>query len=167
MTLGELKLECLKVMFDIEYDITPEEMTANDEYATRLTNIMGSINRALARIDAVNKLAIKPNVTHEYEPDIEMWLLKRLPNNLSDDTDLKEEYGLSNYILEIVPYFVKADLYEEDDKNMAIKAFSVFEGFLNDLPTPPKNDQIRKSKPDTEEVPPIINKHYNIYKWDD
>jgi hypothetical protein len=93
--LGELKLECLKVMFDIEYDITPEEMTANDEYATRLTNIMGSINRALARIDAVNKLAIKPNVTHEYEQDIEMCLLKRLPNNLSDDTDLKEEHGLA------------------------------------------------------------------------
>ena len=42
MTLGELKLECLKVMFDIEYDITPEEMTANDEeYREEVRSILG------------------------------------------------------------------------------------------------------------------------------
>lgn len=167
MTLGELKLECLKAMFDIETNISPEELEGNEEYSARLLGIMGSINRSLARIDAVNKLAIKPDITHVYESDIEMWLLKRLSSDLSDDTDLKVTCGLSDYILEIVPYFVKGDLYQEDDMGIAQSAFSVFEGYLNDLPTPPKNDQIRKTKPNTEEAPPIISKHYNIYRWHD
>lgn len=166
MTLGELKLECLKIMFEIESnDINSDSISNNPEYEPRLVNIMGSINRALARIDAVNKLPIKPDITHEYESDIEMWLRIPLPNNLVDTTDLKD-YGLKDYLLQIVPYFVKADLFEEDDKGMSAKAFNVFEGFLNDLPTPPKNNYIRKTKPNTEETPPIITKHYNIYEWD-
>lgn len=167
MTLGELKLECLKVMFDVEGEINSNEAVNSEEYASRLTNMMGSINRCLSRIDAVNKLPIKANITHEYEGDIEMWLLIPLAHNLSDDTDLKIECGLSNYLLNIIPYYVKADLYEEDDTAMSARAFGVFEGYLNDLPIPPKNDQIRKTKPNTDNTPPIINKHYNIYKWDD
>ena len=50
------------------------------------------------------------------------------------DLDTKEiEYP--NYIIDCIPYFVKADLYEEDDPNLAVLARNLFESYANQIPT--------------------------------
>ena len=51
-----------------------------------------------------------------------------------DDLDTKEiEYP--DYILDCIPYFVKADLYEEDNPNLAAFSRNLFESYANAIPT--------------------------------
>lgn len=51
-----------------------------------------------------------------------------------DDADTMQiEYP--DYILDCIPYFVKADLFEEDNPNLAVLARNLFEQYANQIPT--------------------------------
>jgi hypothetical protein len=165
MTLGELKLKCLKLMFDIEEaDANP----SSAEYETRTVAMIDSINRGLDRIDNANKIPIKEDITHTYDSDYEMWELIPIEEEEDDSTDLETTYGLKDKVLNIIPYFVKGELFEEDEANIALLSFNKFEQLLEQLPTPPKNDSIRNSY--VEEIDDTtlkITKVHNRFKYDE
>jgi hypothetical protein len=52
------------------------------------------------------------------------------------DTDADTmELPYSDYILNCIPYFVKADLYEEDNPNVALLSRNLFEQYAEAIPT--------------------------------
>lgn len=70
---------------------------------------------------------------------------------LSDSDEDIIEIPYSDKILSIVPYFVKADLYEEDNPNIADYARNLFEQYAMALPSN-DNNQIRE-----------IQSYYNLW----
>lgn len=194
-TLGELKVACIKLMFDNdEQELMPDQISENADYHARTNNIIESINRALVRIASAGKLPLKTayfdktqgergkyhtrydlsfldvfdivRITYEnddkgiYDTNIAIMregnktlVLKTInegryivsykpkpPVFTYDDPDTKE-IDLPNAIIEIIPYFVKGDLYETDDPDAAVLSRNLFEGYLSALPSE-ENDNI-------------------------
>lgn len=116
MTLEEIKKESLKLMFtnqDNEIDELDLEALANDDnYGDYLVNMPGSINRAIVRLKSKGI---------EYTGD-------RITKDTSDDYVLPIDEELS----ELIPYFVKGELYEEDNAQQAAIAKNYFEDTVDD-----------------------------------
>ena len=74
-----------------------------------------------------------------------------------EDTDVitladSDETPIPDYILDIVPYFVKGDLYEEDEPQMAVLATNKFHQYLEELVNPyQRQTQTR------------VDSRYNVY----
>lgn len=117
MTIEEIKKEALKLMFtnqDNEIDNAEniEELMTDDNYADYLANMNGCINRAIVRLKSKGV---------EYTED-------RLTKNTSD----KEELPLDEALCELIPYFIKGELYEEDNPQQASIARNYFEDTVDD-----------------------------------
>ena len=119
MTIGEIKKEALKLMFtnqDNEIDsLDMADLYADSNYGDFLNNMYGSINRAIVRLKSKGI---------EYKGE---WL----KHNTSDDTDLL----LDKELCMLIPYFLKGDLYEEDNAQQAASARNLFEDMVDDYLT--------------------------------
>lgn len=200
MTLGELKVACIKLMFDNDsIDVDPSNISNNAEYTMRTVNIVESINRALFRVANVGKLPKKTftldntiqkdekyirrynldtikidgfdndclyvegivyqNV-YKYTPNVDIiiegnntlvlpaidegkYIITYSPNHRSipiyEDDETKLD--IPDYILNIVPFYVKGDLFEDDDAEVAIMATNKFERYLSELNIGSENRQ--------------------------
>lgn len=187
MTKGELISACIKLMFDNNEQIDTSIVSDDETYQDRTNNIIESINRAIIRLNQLNKLpfgfksidssengenVITIALDDDYIELINIYKYKLnsfdlnpvtnvlyLPFNTICLPNLKENYvyylyykktplklsyldsderelSLPDYITSIIPYFVKGDLYEEDNANMALLARNMFESYANDLPNP-------------------------------
>lgn len=68
----------------------------------------------------------------------------RYINHLNyDDPDTKEIIGMPNEALRVLPYYVKAELYEDDDPEKAVLARNIFHQYLNEIPKTPITKQTR------------------------
>lgn len=116
MTIGEIKKEALKLMFtnqDNEIDsLDMEDLYADSNYGDFLNNMYGSINRAIVRLKSKGV---------EYKGE---WLKP----NISDDTELT----LDPELCMLIPYFIKGDLYEEDNAQLAVVSRNMFEDMVDD-----------------------------------
>lgn len=116
MTIEEIKKEALKLMFtnqDNEIDErTIAELEQDDNYGDYLTNMYGSINRAIVRLKSKGI---------EYTG-------QRLTKDTRDETVLPIDEELS----ELIPYFIKGELYEEDNPQQASIAKNYFEATTDD-----------------------------------
>lgn len=116
MTIGEIKKEALKLMFtnqDNEIDsLDMEDLYADSNYGDFLNNMYGSINRAIVRLKS-------KGVQYTGE---------RLRTDTSDDTEL----DLDEELCMLIPYFLKGDLYEEDNAQQAAIARNLFEDMVDD-----------------------------------
>lgn len=116
MTLEEIKKEALKLMFtnqDNEIDgSTIEELMGDDNYGDYLANMNGCINRAIVRLKSKGI---------EYSGE-------RLAVDASNDIELPIDEELS----ELIPYFIKGELYEEDNPQQASIARNYFEDTVDD-----------------------------------
>lgn len=116
MTIEEIKKEALKLMFtnqDNEIDErTISELEQDDNYGDYLVNMYGSINRAIVRFKSKGV---------EYKG-------QRLTKDTDDETVLQIDEELS----ELIPYFIKGELYEEDNPQQASIAKNYFEDTVDD-----------------------------------
>lgn len=116
MTIEEIKKEALKLMFtnqDNEIDErTISELEQDDNYGDYLVNMYGSINRAIVRLKSKGV---------EYTG-------QRLTKDTDDETVLPIDEELS----ELIPYFIKGELYEEDNPQQASIAKNYFEDTVDD-----------------------------------
>lgn len=116
MTIGEIKKEALKLMFtnqDNEIDtLDMEDLYADSNYGDFLNNMYGSINRAIVRLKS-------KGVVYAGE---------RLRNDTSDDAEL----ALDEELCMLIPYFLKGELYGEDNAQEAAIARNLFEDMVDD-----------------------------------
>ena len=116
MTIGEIKKEALKLMFtnqDNEIDsLDMTDLYADSNYGDFLNNMYGSINRAIVRLKTKGV---------EYTGE-------KLKSDTSDDTEL----DLDEELCMLIPYFLKGDLYEEDNAQQAAIARNLFEDMVDD-----------------------------------
>ncbi len=116
MTIGEIKKEALKLMFtnqDNEIDsLDMTDLYADSNYGDFLNNMYGSINRAIVRLKTKGV---------EYNGE---WL----KNNTSDASEL----ALDENLCMLIPYFLKGDLYEEDNAQQAAISRNLFEDMVDD-----------------------------------
>ena len=117
MTVGEIKKEALKLMFtnqDNEIDNADKvsNLENDDNYGDYLVNMYGCINRAIVRLKS------KGVETNQ----------QRLTSTTGDDEvlDIEEE------LCELIPYFIKGELYEEDNPQQASIARNYFEDTVDD-----------------------------------
>ena len=119
MTIWEIKKEALKLMFtnqDNEIDtLDMEDLYADSNYGDYLNNMYGSINRAVVRFKSKGILYVG----------------SRLTKDASDDLEL----NLDEELCELIPYFIKGELYEEDKPQEAILAKNYFEECVDDYLT--------------------------------
>lgn len=116
MTIGEIKKEALKLMFtnqDNEIDtLDMEDLYADSNYGDFLNNMYGSINRAIVRLKSKGVI----------------YAGERLRNDTSDDTEL----ALDEELCMLIPYFLKGELYEEDNAQEAAISRNLFEDMVDD-----------------------------------
>ena len=191
MTLGEIKIEALRIMFANNEILSVEsidEYKTDDTYKDYLDRMNGSINRAIRRMETrkliptktkiltleqgtVKGLNIRFNlaatipdygsidrIIYEndlgcYEPftgfktegfglivlpalkDATEWytvIYNPILEPYNSATDETETIPLPNSLAAAIPYFVKADLYEEDEPELAATARNIFESQLDE-----------------------------------
>lgn len=71
---------------------------------------------------------------------------KRLKYSDDDTTEivLSDDTPIPDYILDIIPYFVKGDMYEEDNPQMAVFARNLFITYLSEIVSPYDRQQQTK-----------------------
>lgn len=116
MTIEEIKKEALKLMFtnqDNEIDSSDiSQLEADDNYGDYLVNMYGCINRAIVRLKSKGV---------EFTGE-------RLNSETPDDRVLE----LDEELCELIPYFIKGELYEEDNPQQASIAKNYFEATVDD-----------------------------------
>lgn len=199
MTKGELIVACLEIMFendgiDIDPAIVSSDEDYNNQYGSKIVNMVNSINRGLMEVQKNNKVHKSVVIINAYKDEeqvddgfpklpLKEYLLEyELPNDvykvinisyddgtyllnnipirkrgnktllltlqkygryiieyypklplLTKDMEDTEELDIPDDILQIIPYFVKADLYEEDEPNIAIATRNIFSAYLSEI----------------------------------
>lgn len=73
-------------------------------------------------------------VSNKYLPEALILLYHPKVSSITDShSDNDEIVGLPDELARIIPYFVKFDLYQEDEPNIAVAAKSVFEQSIDNL----------------------------------
>lgn len=181
MTLGEIKIESLKLMFvNANDDIYPEklaEMENDETYRGYLHNMPGAINRCFSNLEAKRILPSKRTqmpqtgtvdvslisdffdiervvrrmdngdydsdfpyvfegnyLVYENDPDSEYFLiykpkLPRIKSYVSNDMELPIPDSIATYI----PYFIKGDLYRDDEPGEAAEARNWYEQAMEEV----------------------------------
>ena len=189
MTIGEIKIAALKLMFaNYAEDLAATnedigQLMQNENYASYLLNMPESINRAVAFIHAMGKVPPKTfyledsmGLRDDYGfdrfnlaaliPDYERFVrldkeyfgsyITSVPYRIENGnlllpasrvglfivryqprleqyttaTNNETELELDGYLANIIPYYIKGDLYQDDEPNLAIEARATFERML-------------------------------------
>lgn len=133
MTLGELKLEVLKLLDEAE-ELTAETVEQS-EYNDKM---LGSINRALRRLYDKNKLPLTSGVFSDniVLKDSEQGIIF---NGLAYGTPDTKVLNIPQYILDLLPLGIKGEIHAINNLGEANDSLNKYELFINDLPTPKIN----------------------------
>ena len=130
MTLEEVKKEALKLMFtnqDNEIDSSDiSELEADDNYSDYLNNMYGSINRAIVRLRSKGVEYKAPRLTTATSNTFDFTWEEQ------DENGELIKIGLDINLCELLPYFIKGELYEEDNPSIATIAKNYFEDAVDD-----------------------------------
>lgn len=131
MTLGEVEKEALKLMFTNQsFEINEssiEDLKSDDNYGDYLSNMRGSINRCFARLK---------NKGIEFGESYQ-----RLTDETSEDFELD---FIDEELVEIIPYWIKGELYEEDNTAVAMTTKNYFDELLEEYLNRPQEHTIDK-----------------------
>lgn len=176
MTVGEIKIASLKLMFDVGeeqvFASDIETLMQDSNYSSRLILMNESIDRAIDKILLSNAIddkvvtvalqsglvCLKEQINDFYElvsllkenngvlekvNDYEMvgadyvilkesgtYVVQYKHRPLSVTSD-EQEVDVQEDLARIIPYFVKADLFEEDNPSMAFASRNIFENSLS------------------------------------
>ena len=187
MTLAELKIECLRIIFanadEILYPDRLSEYETDEQYRDYLANMTGAINRCFSTLENKKVLPVKTFLIesssvvasrriridmkqavsdffdidrvigesdYTYKSNVDFWMagdvlivpnenldytvlyyptLPRIKSTTSGDTEIPVPDNIAAYI----PYYVKGDIYREDEPNEAAEARNWFEQAISEL----------------------------------
>ncbi len=154
MTVGEIYMEALRLMFaapDMNHTWQYLSRTAGssrEEYAEYLAAMPGSLNRCFADLAAkgIDKLY---GVTLEpVENPWRSWKDEGYDASTSEvdvlealGKDLYEEFKLPDKIAAYIPYFIKGDIYRNDEPNEASEARNWYEQGMETILNEPRDPQ--------------------------
>lgn len=189
MTLGEIKIEALKLMFtNYEQDIKAseiDELKLDETFGSYLVNMNEAINRAINRFMLKGVLAVKKVIYDHTQGDLgtfltrydmaevadyykivkvskesgrryignidfmsegsdivlptleagEKYIIEYVPRatRITDTTEEDTEIALPEEMASMIPYYIKAELYEEDEPEIAAVSRNIFEQFIIEL----------------------------------
>ena len=120
MTLGEIKVEALRCMgVNLAEDIRAElmeELITDENYKSYLVNMVGPINRCLSLFERRGL----------WVPERKEGAVSRITMATGDDFDLGT-MGVPDALAELIPLFIKSELFATDDEGLAAAALSQFE----------------------------------------
>lgn len=126
MTLGEIKVEALRCMgVNLAEDIRAElmeELITDENYKSYLVNMVGPINRCLSLYERRGL----------WVPDGKNGVPSRITEATGDDLDMST-LGITDTLAELIPLFIKSELFASDDKDLAAAALSQFERAVREL----------------------------------
>lgn len=133
MTLGDLKLEVLKLL-DEDEGLTAESINQS-EYDNKM---LGAINRALRRLFDKDKLPLTTKLLADdiIIADDEQGIIF---NGLAYETPNLKILNIPQYILDLLPLGVKGEIHAINNLGEANDSLNKFELFMNELPTPKVN----------------------------
>lgn len=133
MTLGDLKLEVLKLL-DEDEGLTSENVEQS-EYDGKM---LGAINRALRRLFDKGKLPLTTSLFTDgiVIKDTEQGIIF---NGLSYGTSDTQVLNIPQYILDLLPLGIKGEIHAINNLGEANDILNKFELFMNELPTPKVN----------------------------
>lgn len=183
MTLGELKIACMKLI-----EVQQEEITVDNLSNEIAFNVIESINRAMNRIAELGKYPKKSftllstdgevgdydaeytisdfasdfylldKITYEDSNGIRsenvVWFFRDddtlvlpaieegkyyvkytpIPQQFTYDDSDTTNLAIKDLIASKIPYFVKADIYEEEQPTLAINSRNIFESYMSTIP---------------------------------
>ena len=187
MTLAELKIECLRIIFanadEILYPDRLSEYETDEQYRDYLANMTGAINRCFSTLENKRVLPVKTFLIesssvvasrriridmkqavsdffdidrvigesdYTYKSNVDFWMagdllivpnenldytvlyyptLPRIKSTTSGDMEIPVPDNIAAYI----PYYVKGDIYREDEPNEAAEARNWFEQAISEL----------------------------------
>lgn len=160
MTINDIKIEALKLMFtNYSEDISDvAELTNDDNYSAYIMSMNGAINRAVARLrakrvirqpfkllpqsfaDLDNGLELSEAITPDVDASvIEAEVIAENPNATAEDiaeaiaeAEAKARVSIPDDVQPMIAYYIKADLFEEDEPSLSALARNVFETFIDD-----------------------------------
>ena len=191
MKLGEIKLEALRLMFmNYNDDLSIEDFESylqNENYASYLVNMNGSINRCFSSIEEKGVLPSKShtltlsegtvsgafirfdlstilndyssidrviyendngeyNGEYDYKLEGDVLVLDRIDEDetytllykpsisrITNETSKTQEITIPDNIACLIPYFIKGDLYRDDEPNEASEARNWFEASMDSI----------------------------------
>lgn len=192
MTLGDIKIETLKIMFsNVDHDIVASELENlihDDRYRGYLLNMTGALNRCMSSIEEKRVLPLKSAVLNDLESIVTASCVKYNLDNISDFYDVDRviyesadgeyvgeceyrvdgnllvlkkredpedtytllynpslervsstnEYntplsGIPDSIASYIPYFLKGELFREDEPNEAGEARNWYEQAMEEM----------------------------------
>ena len=126
MTLGEIKVEALRCMgVNLSEDIRAEhmeELLADENYKSYLVNMVGPINRCLSLFERRGL----------WVPDKKGGVPSRITMATRDDFDMSV-LGITDALADLIPLFIKSELFQQDDKELSATALSQFERAAREL----------------------------------
>ena len=147
MTLAEVKKEALKIMFvNQDYNInqsTISQLNGDSNYSDYLQNMNGSINRCVSRMKRAGVLFYTA------------WT--RLTDDSDDDLDLDTYFDEA--FQEIIPFWIKGELYEEDNYTIAITSKNLFEQYLAEALSNPLNNFYSEETPYEVRFQQLVDKY--------
>lgn len=162
MTINDIKVEALKLMFtNYNEDISDINACLNDDnYSAYIPAMNGAINRAVGRLWAkrvITKMfTLLPTahrdtanysdlcdvlypITDEDRLLIEERIKSQNPDNLANKVNVeinneivKRRLYIPADVQALIPYYIKAELYEEDEPSLAMQARNFFEQGIED-----------------------------------
>jgi NurA-like 5'-3' nuclease len=112
MRLGDIKISALKLMHFNDSSIIYENLDdlAKGEYTKEMSCMLDSINRAVDHMflmNALTKLEAKKAT-----------VVKQMPNVM--------DLPIPEVLARLIPYFIKYELYEEDEPSASKNAYDMF-----------------------------------------
>lgn len=137
MLLGKIKIATLKLMFEtnIEERLTIENLAGyynDDTYSEILRSMPEAINRAIDRfkvnglLKSEDGFIISETELNNENTESEQGKVTYIDDNTADTAEL----DIPEILCRMIPYFVKAELMEDDDMVKANLARNIFENNL-------------------------------------
>lgn len=123
---------------------TAKESTSSDTFSRYELKTLASDFLSLSRIAKECGCEYKPSVKYHIEGTVvvleplkegEQYIVvyRRRPARISIGAVSSTTVDVPDNIAELIPYYIKADLYEEDEPNLALQSRNIFESLLTQL----------------------------------
>lgn len=123
---------------------TAKESTSSDTFSRYDLKTLASDFLSLSRIAKESARGYIPSVPYHIEGTVvvleplkegEQYIVvyRRRPARISIASVSSTTVDAPDNIAEIIPYYIKADLFEEDEPNLALQARNIFESLLTQL----------------------------------
>ncbi len=138
------RIETANVLEAKKFVLTKQNGTESDNYITYdLSTLVGDF-KSIIRVTKKSQYGYMSNEEYELEgKDLILPLLcdgetytliyKFKPTRIAIGAPSSTNIDLPDSVCELIPYFIKAELYEEDEPNLATQARNIFEAMLSQM----------------------------------